>query len=39
VADEVGVSVLLGKPYADEALIAGIEQLAGIAPAARLSTA
>lgn len=39
VADEVGVSVLLGKPYADEALIASIEQLAGIAPAARLSAA
>jgi len=39
VADEVGVSVLLGKPYADEALIASIEQLAGIAPAARLSPA
>ena len=39
VADEVGVSVLLGKPYAEEALIASIEQLAGIAPAARLSTA
>jgi len=39
VANEVGVSVLLGKPYSDEALIASIEQLAGIAPAARLSTA
>jgi CheY-like chemotaxis protein len=39
VANEVGVSVLLGKPYADEALIDSIEKLAGIAPAVRLSTA
>ena len=39
VADEVGVSVLLGKPYADEALIGSIEQLVGIAPASRLSPA
>jgi CheY-like chemotaxis protein len=39
VAKEVGVSVLLGKPYADDALIDSIEKLAGIAPGARLSTA
>lgn len=31
VADEVGVSMLLGKPYADEALVDAVARLAGVA--------